>query len=475
MVSLRLSFKWGKMMEGSSGNDIIETCVRLLEYKKNMILTGAPGTGKTYVTAEIAVAICKEIGTASIEREKVMDEYRNLVDKKQIAFTTFHQSMDYEEFVEGIKPITKNGNITYEVKPGIFKLICKEAEKNLDPLSKTEETSYEIVRTFLKSAIEQGQRGTVYIAEGDMNEKNNGERTKYLYRIVDCSDDKIELNKITLDEAGKVKEKRCNQILQQPLKQPIKVSDVVRLLESGKKINNQGDIAAILDIEVQSCPHYLLSIYQEMANEMEKEIRGMRSASMRGKKEDGVPKFVLIIDEINRGNISKIFGELITLLEKDKRIGEENEIKVTLPYSPEGERFGVPSNLYIIGTMNTADRSIGQIDYALRRRFVFYNLESNKEVIKEYYEKNGKDGTKALVLFSAIYSFLEKELEKNEDLDVKDLMVGHSYFLCETEEHLKQRLEYEIIPLIKEYVKDGIIMVDKKTLAEEIGKWEKVL
>jgi 5-methylcytosine-specific restriction protein B len=189
------------------------------------------------------------------------------------------------------------------------------------------------------------------------------------------------------------------------------------------------------------------------------------------KSTDNTQNYVLIIDEINRGNISKIFGELITLLEKDKRINEENEITVTLPYSQE--KFGVPSNLYIIGTMNTADRSIGQIDYALRRRFAFVSLKSDKSVLENYDKYKDDAKNKAISLFDTIQTFIIEHI--NEDLDAEDLMIGHSYFLCETEDNLKQRLEYEILPLIKEYEKDGIIMVDKKDLNDKITEWTALL
>ena len=151
--------------------------------------------------------------------------------------------------------------------------------------------------------------------------------------------------------------------------------------------------------------------------------------------------YVLIIDEINRGNVSKIFGELITLLEADKRIGGDHPIKVTLPYSKES--LGVPSNLYIIGTMNTTDRSVGNIDYAVRRRFAFVTLKADRQILVSKY---GED-SKQVQLFDDVYTFLNDD-KKHPDMDIDDLMVGHSYFLANDDE-LKLKLEYEIIPLIR--------------------------
>ncbi|MBR4376683.1 MAG: AAA family ATPase, partial [Spirochaetia bacterium] len=160
--------------------------------------------------------------------------------------------------------------------------------------------------------------------------------------------------------------------------------------------------------------------------------------------------YILIIDEINRGNVSKIFGELITLLEADKRTDGSHPISVTLPYSKK--KFLVPSNLYIIGTMNTTDRSVGSIDYAVRRRFSFVTLNSDKEIV----ERESKAG-KAVYLFDSVRNFIAKN---KIDMDIEDLMVGHSYFLAEDDNALQMKWEYDIVPLLREYYKDGIIKSD---------------
>lgn len=283
--------------------DLLDTDINVyvIKQKKQIILQGAPGTGKTYSSAEIAVKLIDE--NAPSDRAELMKRYKELVDKEQIFFTTFHQSMDYEEFVEGIKPKTINGNITYELEDGIFKKACKSAENN---------------------------------------------------------------------------------------------------------------------------------------------------------------KVVLIIDEINRGNISKIFGELITLLEVDKRKGKENEIEVILPYSKE--KFSVPDNLYIIGTMNTADRSIGYIDYALRRRFAFISIKADKLAIEKYYNdnKNSDCKDKAINLFNKVKELIKENI--NEEFESDDIMIGHSYFMAQNFEELQNKLEYEIKPLLLEYLKDGILKSNKDTI-----------
>lgn len=159
------------------------------------------------------------------------------------------------------------------------------------------------------------------------------------------------------------------------------------------------------------------------------------------KKALNVKNYALIIDEINRGNVSKIFGELISLLEADKRDGGDHPLSVILPYSKES--FSVPSNLYIIGTMNTTDRSVGSIDYAVRRRFAFVTLEAD--------ESKAPVGD-ARELFKAVKRFLK---ESKYDMDIEDLMVGHSYFMDAA--NLQMKWQYEILPLLMEYHKDGII------------------
>lgn len=300
------------------------TEVEILKQKKQIILQGAPGTGKTYKTASIAVGICNPTFSDFADHQKAMTEYERLQHEGQIAFCTFHQSMDYEDFVEGLKPEIKGNAVEYNVENGIFKTICEKAQT-----------------------------------------KENADSTTW-YDLE-------------------------NQISDKP--------------------------------------------------------------------------YVLIIDEINRGNVSKIFGELITLLEADKRSGGgTHHISLKLPYSKED--FSVPSNLYIIGTMNTTDRSTGTIDYAVRRRFAFVTLESRADVIENWCNSESvpSDVKKtALALFAQINgkdkhdnsSFIAKH--KASDFELEELKVGHSYFMAKDMASLKLKMKYEVIPLIKEYIKDGIL------------------
>ena len=297
----------------------IKDLVRLLLAEKNLILQGAPGTGKTYNSAVIAVALIDgslngediDLPIDVSDHKQVMERYQELINISQIAFSTFHQSMDYEDFIEGLRPKVENGQIIYDIKKGIFKKICEAAEK--EP------------------------------------EKN----------------------------------------------------------------------------------------------------------------------FVLIIDEINRGNVSKIFGELISLIEKDKRKDKESIHSLTTTLTYSGEPFGVPANLYILGTMNTTDRSTGTLDYALRRRFVFKTMKADEQIVNAQEEEIAEI---ALPLFSQVKEFIKKY--NSEDMDIEDLMIGHSYFLASNVEQLQNNIEYKIKPLIKEYINDGILrMPSAKTLDDIFASW----
>ena len=414
---------------------------KLLSLKKNIILQGAPGTGKTYNTAALALSICGE--TIPEKHEDVMKRYEELQKEGRIGFCTFHQSMDYEDFVEGIKPNTdESDSITYEVEPGIFKTLSNKARENYEDTLKTievlqkQKSIQDKINDFLQDALE---KRTEFLT-----------RLGYKFIITEITDKKITVS-ITTEN---------NIATGEPIKNSTpttSLSELTELLEKEVVLNKIGDIPAYFNRKtILSRDYYTFYI----ANEINK----IRTKNVNVQKTE-LQNYVLIIDEINRCNVSKIFGELITLLESDKRIGGNHPIKVTLPYSKES--FGVPSNLYIIGTMNTTDRSVGSIDYAVRRRFAFVTLKANKQILVDKYGEESKQ----VKLFDYVYTFLNDD-KKHPDMDIDDLMVGHSYFMADDDNELKLKLEYEIIPLIREYNKDCIINVKKDELEKAFNDWK---
>lgn len=387
----------------------MDEILTLLKSKKQIILAGAPGTGKTYKTAEIALRIIDENNNKKVDytsRESIMNAYKNAIEEKQIVFTTFHQSLDYEEFVEGIKPYKDQNDdkIMYDVIPGIFKRMCEHAIWK-DSLKELENA----IEDFKSECEENPEKDPLQLET----------REKGIFTV-------------TYRGGITFRARSLKSNAPEGKDFPASIDNIIGLYthdESG--MYNKTYVWGILNYLKKK---YNLPIYRP--NEIKDK------------------NYLLIIDEINRGNISKIFGELITLLEQDKRLGELNELKLRLPYSPDKE-FGVPPNLYIIGTMNTADRSLGHIDYAVRRRFAFIYLKSDRdEIIKFYSEENKIVKEKALAIYDKVSLFINENI--SPDFNEKDLMLGHSYFMAKDEKDLDLKLKYEIKPLLLEYLKDGI-------------------
>lgn len=354
----------------------------------NQILFGAPGTGKTYSTKKIAVEIIDDKiydDNTKEDRDKILDRYNKLVKLNQIHFTTFHQSLSYEDFIEGIKPENVDDQIKYEVKDGIFKHISEIASAKND--SNFDEAYNNLVKEIL-------DKGNDYLVLNTPKNKT--------FRINVNSNNN--LNLFTSENINKqgtlTKEKLFKQV------------------NGHQQFNGwEGYVSSVID--------YLKLNHNLKIND---------STEQR--------KYVLIIDEINRGNVSSVFGELITLLEEDKRKGNKEEIEVILPYSQD--KFSVPNNLYIIGTMNTADRSVEALDTALRRRFAFVEMPSQPEKL------NGIDleGAEDIDLVQML-EIINKRIELLID---KDHQIGHSFFInLQSIDELKSVFKNKIIPLLEEY------------------------
>lgn len=416
----------------------------ILKQKKQVILQGAPGTGKTYRTAELAVAL--HDGYLPETRQEVMERYQELILDKHILFTTFHQSVDYEEFIEGIKP----DKDAFTIKDGLFKAFCKQALlssiRYTDPLGlvlKFENLYQQLLEDVSKCPVNLSMK-----SEGTIQLEQITDMQNILYSSSN-SNHKRKISKTILQKLYiHFQTQACFK----------GIINIDAAFGQVAKISNTSGYWAILNYFFEHDSKAQICHVNSYNTDIDDTSNSVIQAFLSLKKEDRAlfqtTPYIVIIDEINRGNVSKIFGELVTLLEKDKRIEAENEITVTLPYS--GELFGIPDNLYIIGTMNTADRSVGYLDYAIRRRFAFITLKADRNVIACHYEDK-KLRQKALDYFDRVESLLEVSTDINKD----DIMIGHSYFLAQDEEELLNKIKYEVRPLLMEYLNDGLIQLRK--------------
>ncbi|EKE1799165.1 McrB family protein [Campylobacter jejuni] len=397
----------------------------------NQILYGSPGTGKTYHTIDKALEIIskeEKIQIPSeddrINRKKIFDEY---VKNGQIVFTTFHQSYGYEEFVEGIKPIIDNDEnsqeVKYDVKDGIFKELCDKSLKNYI-LSMQNENEIDLDKLIFEFAN--------YINQDFLNKGNE-------FPL----ENKVSIKKILLNFKDEYRSFSLGGSIKSPQSLTIDIIKRDYLNFKNKKILSFKDIKPKYDSQSD---YHGNAIYYFMFYNKLKEFENIQNEKFKIKKEI-LKSYIIIIDEINRGNVSKIFGELITLIEPSKRIGEKEELKVTLPYS--GEKFGVPKNVYIIGTMNTADRSITSLDTALRRRFEF--IEMMPDVSKLSIDC---EGINLQELLKAINTRIEYLLDREKT-------IGHAFFISvENLESLKKVFKNRIIPLLQEYFYNDYALID---------------
>lgn len=349
----------------------------------NQILYGPPGTGKTHNTINRALSILESKSVAEINSETRIDlknRFDDYIKNGQIVFTTFHQSMSYEDFIEGIKPKTVLSQVQYEIEDGLFKKICQKAR---------------IKGGNLESVLEK--------FKVDVSEEDG--KTALTIKATSTSFDVIYrgTNVFYVQPHNTTKENPWY---------PVNINNIRKAFET----DFYGDLYN--PTYIREILNYLLKNY----------------GLIKGKNEDD-KKYVIIIDEINRGNVSQIFGELITLIEDNKRLGKDEALEVTLPYSKE--KFGVPSNLFIIGTMNTADRSVEALDTALRRRFCFEEMPPKTEVVAE----KGFSDYSRVAIMEKINNRIEVLLDRNHTL-------GHAYFI---KKNFKSSFENEIIPLLQEY------------------------
>lgn len=437
----------------------------------NVILYGPPGTGKTYRTAQEAVFLCD--GHVPEGRPALMARYNALRDAGQIDFVTFHQSYAYEDFVEGLRPQTGSdegveGSATsgfrLEPRNGIFREICALAEQARKRPSGTGAVDLSGRQFFKMSLGRAGQDDHVFdeAIKGDYVVLGWGGE-------VDWSDPKYadynavferwnELEPNTSGNSGNI-----SQVWR--FRGSMQEGDIVVVSEGNSKFRAIGEVIGdyeynptgfetynhrrkvkwllVLDnaLPVETIydgPFTMASCYLLKGAKIKREALSRLLPGAHNEPVGPPDQFVLIIDEINRANVSKVFGELITLIESDKRLGEANALEVKLPYS--GDKFGVPANLHIVGTMNTADRSIALLDTALRRRFQFRELMPEPERLEEQV-----DGVPLQQVLKGINDRIEYLFDR-------DHQIGHAFFMgCTSKDAIDAVMRDKVIPLLVEY------------------------
>lgn len=442
---------------------------------KNMIFYGPPGTGKTYSLAKYAVAIIENKAIEGIEEEiklsgyeTVYQRYKEYKEKGQLEFTTFHQSYSYEDFIEGIRPLMgeeEESQLRYDIIPGVFKEFCTKAGqrivsmRGIENLLNDNPTVWKVSlygageNTIKKYCFENGCIRIGWDEYPDLVENIDINKTDLstsaigllfdFEQGIKIGDLVVSLfNQNTIDGVGIV----TGDYLWDPELPNYRRTRAVKWLMTGKKI----DIKKLNDNVVLT----LRTIYKLRRIDSKTLLDEIKEyISEEVKVTDKSKNYVFIIDEINRGNVSKVFGELITLIEEEKRLGEKEGMTIKLPYSRS--EFGVPSNLHILGTMNTADRSIALIDTALRRRFKFIEMMPQPNILTDLENKELtiKDTDINVV---NLLTMMNKRIELLYD---REHTIGHAYLIelikDNSLDNLANIFRHKIFPLLQEYFFDN--------------------
>lgn len=479
----------------------IKDILWLLQHNKNLILQGAPGTGKTWIIPEIVTRLCGRIKKDDDpNRDEIEKNYKDLIEEGRVEFTTFHPSYDYDDFIEGWKP-GKSAEAPLERVAGVFRSFCDKAKSALedDQSDESEETEASDNEKFDKSAdvwaVSLGGRHDKKLHEYCLNnnyirigwedyedvyaaiaEKRSGSTSlKNFYEEMKTGDYVVvPRGDSTIDAVGQIIEpKDPNHPIEMindgltddrgdlnPRSRRVKwmwkggVTDISAELGDNKGMQR----VTVSRITGRFTPEKVRNFVEQKTKEARMAKHATVQKTAHEAKDDA---YVFVIDEINRGNISKIFGELITLLEADKRF---NGIKGTQVKLPSGDWFCVPDNVYVIGTMNTADRSIGCLDYALRRRFAFYPMKA--QALEDPFNRPLFDKVRTI--------FYGKNNQPSEylssEFDPDDVMPGQSYFIAKDKDQKKFRFTYELKPLLEEYLRDGVLLENAREAIDNLVK-----
>ena len=457
LIDLALTNKIDALLESNPITSIKEKESNKMSEFLNQILFGPPGTGKPYNAINKALETIGENITGKT-RVDIKALFELKVKEGQIMFTTFHQSMSYEDFIEGIKPIEPKSEgepVNYKVVDGIFKRICAIAAYNCykrynESNSRTEKYSFDdLYNAFTEhvQALIKNNNAPVY-----KTLRNRDVEIKEINR----NDSIIARAKNSVAQSSAPLTKENMQKLYDKFKTVEEIKDLSQVQETVGVTPRITEFYAVFlglkQFETTFKPDELEIMENKQTealnlDEIQNKFRaGVYNDAIKKYSKDA-DKVVLIIDEINRGNVSQVFGELITLIEEDKRLGNPEALEVILPYSKT--KFGVPPNLHIIGTMNTADRSVEALDTALRRRFSFVEMSSDQKLIAEEGALKESKGVIDSISLPDLLGTINKRIEKLMD---RDHLVGHSYFMhVGTLKDLKGAFQHKITPLLQEY------------------------
>lgn len=415
-----------EMLARSELAQVVKNNEAVMNQPLNRILFGAAGTGKTYQTINHALSIIEDKSLEDLEleeREDLKNRFDEYKDKGQIKFVTFHQSFSYEDFVEGIRAETVEDsdgkkNIEYSIISGVFKSLCDDSKREVSSG----------VNINLPKPIEFGRGYSLKEITNEVLEiqKPNGNIFHLSRKLSDYLVKEFRNGKFSIHDL--IQKNAIELLGNDPILEPYLVNGYNTVW---------ANLIPLLD-----------------------QLTDQKAFSKNEKV-----KYVLIIDEINRGNISRIFGELITLIEDSKRAGADEALSVTLPYSKK--EFSIPNNLYIIGTMNSSDRSLTGLDIALRRRFTFIEMPPKPEEIKDengaLIEIHGKDqnGDNVSVIVAELLKVMNQRIEVLLD---RDHCIGHANFMSLRKQHTLENLAHifkqKIIPQLQEYFFDDWVKIN---------------
>jgi len=424
---------------------------------RNLVLYGPPGTGKTFATTRAALKLVLDPSVVeTMTFETAAMQFRLLQQEGRIEMVTFHQAYGYEEFVEGLRPVLgdeSGGDVHYELHPGVFKRIALKAAA-AGMRTQADEPTFDLLWSELLVRVRADEDRILESASGNEYVLRTTSQDNFeSYRIQRTKD----TEEAVVSDARQIASKGTVQVWWEHRSEIggpesltyEKTSELMRRARGGTGGHHYTAIWMVY--------RELLALRDELKSKREEadptptQVQSALDRAVPGKVDFAfgaqTRQFVLIIDEINRGNVSKVLGELITLLEPDKRLGMPNELKLPLAYSPK-HRFAVPPNLHIVATMNTADRSIALMDVALRRRFDFQEVMPDSAALRDVLIARTSNES----LTQLVVELLETVNKRIRFLYDRDHQIGHAYFMQVTDlASLRNVLVARIVPLLQEY------------------------